>query len=155
MGGGPHTTREERTPTEARGLIEVLTFKVTNVVLRAPPPTGARHYLFIYATFNYGRETAKLIARRVIAARATGIRDAICMQILSRRDPARGRIRTVTNRDRARRARAQAMGRSPLTLLTRVSTPVSRRRPPRPSVSFFIVGDLSVLTSQSRFLLNY
>jgi len=75
IGGGPHTTREERTPTEARGLIEVLTFKVTNVVLRAPPPTGARHYLFIYATFNYGRETAKLIARRVIAARD---RDSRC-----------------------------------------------------------------------------
>lgn len=48
-------------------------------------PRLLRHYLFIYATFNYERETAKLIAAGggVGASTLAGIRDAICMQILS------------------------------------------------------------------------
>jgi hypothetical protein len=68
------------------------------------------------------------------------------MQILSRRDPARGRIRTVTNRDRARSTRAQAMGRSPLTLLTRRFDPrfapspsSALLGPPRPSSALRVI----------------
>lgn len=54
------------TPTEARGLIEVSTFKGGE---RCPAPAAT---LFIYATFNYGRETAKLIA----PAATNGARDS-------------------------------------------------------------------------------
>jgi len=54
------TPRREGADRGARGLIEVSTFKVAKT--RAVSRAHGRHYLFIYATFNYGRETAKLIA---------------------------------------------------------------------------------------------
>lgn len=128
------------TPTKARSLIEVSTFKGGERCV----PCLLRHYLFIYATFNYDRETAKLIAPAAARANVPGIRDAICMQIFRRRDSARGRIRPVTNRDRMRGRGPDESGETALTRVTSshlrprfLSSPTSCH-----AVSFFIAANL-------------
>lgn len=60
-------------------------------------------------------------------ANAAGIRDAICMQILARRDPARGRIRAATNRGRTSR---RERGRLLRARARRMGGPSSHLRPP-------------------------
>lgn len=71
--------------------------------------------------------------------RATGIRDAICMQILFRRDSARGRIRTVANWDRARASGYVGIHSGPRTHARRVPSHLRPTfRPPFPVVALFV-----------------
>ena len=81
---------------EARGLIEVSTFKGGE---RCPAPSAT---LFIYLRhiqlWPRDRKTDCTDGRGADTT-VPGIRDAICMQIPPRRDSTRGRIRTMTNRE--------------------------------------------------------
>lgn len=169
--GGPHTAKRGRRPRRARGLIEVSTFKVANVV---GPARLLRATLFIYLRHIQLRPRDRKTDCAPRRCRATGIRDAICMQILSRRcDSARGRIRAVTNPDRAR-ARAGERGRenghsrrgplclrverSPLTFDPRFDPAflvIAHLAPAAPCRSLLPATRRSSDVSRNRILLNY
>lgn len=158
------TPRREGADRGARGLIEVSTFKVAKT--RAVSRAHGRHYLFIYATFNYGRETAKLIAvprrlprdrdsRRYLHANS---RQAQILPFRTRKNLHRGESGP---RVRTERVRRYAYDRAVCHLRPAFRPPVSRlpsslpRRSLRPPCHSLLPATPTILGRHNRAFLNY